>query len=150
MILSPSNIDPNHHFVKFCKFRELIRENGVVIGVHPAAFELRGPTATQEQEKTVSGVYYEFCDGTASEKMCACFHFIEMEIKRKDVLARMGVGLIKAQGKKRSRTLRVRHEPDEKCLAYSAIFGLPVDTDDELCALLAADTIVEIVPASTF
>jgi hypothetical protein len=147
--MNPSNIHDDHHFVKFCKNRVLIRENGIPIGVHPAAFELRGPTAEfPDPEKTLSGVYYEFFDGGADEKITACYHFIDMDIKAKDALARMRVGLVKEQGKKRSRSLRVRHEPFAACLGYAALHGLPKwkDTDDELCKLLASVSVVEFVP----
>ena len=147
--MQASNVAEDHHFVKFFKQRELIRENGTVIGVHPFAFELRKPGGGFEQEKTLSGVYYEFCIGTPREMMIACYHFIQMAIKAKDALVRMHVGLIKEQGKKRSRPLRVRHEPDAACLAYAAIYGLPVDTDDELCGLLAADPVIEIAEVTS-
>jgi hypothetical protein len=50
----------------------------------------------------------------------------------------------KAQGEKRSRSLRVRHEPFPACLGYAALHGLPVDTDDELCALLAKEPVKEL------
>jgi hypothetical protein len=93
--MKAANIQDDHHFVKFCKQKDLIRENGKPIGVQPWAFALRKPTELRpEQEKTVSGVYYEFFDGTAIEKMCACFHFINMEIKKKDALVRLEVGSI--------------------------------------------------------
>jgi hypothetical protein len=150
--MKPSNIRDDHHFVKFCKRRELIRENDVVIGVHPDAFSLRAPTPQfPDPEKTLSGVYYEYFDGDAHEKITASYHFIQLDIKPKDALARMGVGLIKEQGKKRSRSLRVRHEPEELCLAYAALHGLPKfnETDRELCSLLAAVSVAEIVPVTS-
>ena len=147
--MKASNIEDDHHFVKHCKNKFVIRENGIVIGIHPFAFELRRATDQFPQEKTISGVYYEFFDGNALERMCACYHFIEMEIKKKDAIVRMKAGTIKEQGKKRSRSLRVKHDPYESCLAYAAIHGLPVQTDDELCALLAADPVVEIAEATS-
>ena len=148
--MKQANIEDNDHFVKFCKQKHLIREAGAIIGVHPWAFELRKPTAEfPEPEKTVSGIYYEFLDGVSDEKMLASYHFIHMIMKRKDALVRMKVGLIKAQGKKRSRSLRVRHEPEPACLAYAALHGLPTETDDELCVLLALEPVVEIVEVST-
>jgi hypothetical protein len=147
--MKPTNIQDDHHFVKFCKQKHLIRENGKPIGVQPWAFELREPTKEYpEQEKTLSGVYYEFFDGAPEEKMRACYHFIDMTIKPKDVLLRMEVGAIKAQGNKRSRSLRVRHEPVRECLAYAAMHGLPVETDDELCALLAKEPVEELLEVS--
>ena len=95
-------------------------------------------------------MYYEFYDGAPDEMMHACYHFIDMEIKKKDALLRMEVGSIKVQGEKRTRSLRVRHEPCPQCLGYAALHGLPVDTDDELCALLAKETVRELTEASLF
>jgi hypothetical protein len=55
--MKPSNIQEDHHFVKFCKQKHLIRENGKPIGVQPWAFALRNPTVQNpEPEKTLSGV----------------------------------------------------------------------------------------------
>ena len=103
--MKPTNIQDDHHFVKLCKQKDLIRENGKPIGIQPWAFALRKPNASHpEQERTVSGVYYEFFDGTAEEKMYASFHFIDMVIKKKEVLARLEAGPIKAQGQRRSRS----------------------------------------------
>jgi hypothetical protein len=149
--MKQSNIRDDHHFVKFCKHTLLIRENGTVIGVHAEAFELRKPTPQfPTPEKTVSGVYYEHYDGTDDEKICACLHFIDMDVKKKDALARMNVALIKEQGKERSRPLRVVNEPFKECLGYAALRGLPPvqDTDHALCALLAKLSIVQIVPVA--
>jgi hypothetical protein len=143
-----SNIADNHHFVKHCKNTQLMREQGVITGVWPWAFELRKPSKGFPQEKTVSGVYYEYFDGTPDERARACYHFIQQEIKRKDALVRMGVGLIKDQGRKRSSSLRVTHEPDKQCLGYAAIHGLSPKTDDALCALLASLAVVQILEVS--
>jgi len=62
----------------------------------------------------------------------------------KDALVRLSVLKIKEQGLTRSRTLRVTHEPNKKCPAYSAIRGLPIVSDDQLCALLAQLAVTEI------
>jgi hypothetical protein len=144
-----ANIKDDHHFVKHCKNSQLIREQGAITAVYPWALELRPPSKDYTQEKTLSGVYYEFFDGDKSEKVCACYHFIKIEIKAKDALVRMGVGSIKEQGSKRSRSLRVTHEPDKDCLAYAAIHGLPTEPDDELSSLLASLAILEILEVST-
>jgi hypothetical protein len=143
-----SSISDDHHFVKHCRNREVIREGETIIGVQPWAFELRPPSRDFPQEKTLSGVYYEFFDGDDQDKFRACYHFIKMEIKRKDVLVRMNAGLIREQGRKRSARLRVNHEPDNDCLAYAVIRGLPEKADDELCALLASLAVVETLEAS--
>jgi hypothetical protein len=149
--LPPVRIEDDEHFVKSCKNKDLIRENGVPIGVQPFAFALRKPTVLHpDPEKTLSGVHYEFFDGTPDERMLGCYHFIELEIKKKDALIRQQAGAIREQGRKRSRSLRLMFEPDDACLAYSAVHGLPLaaETDDELCALLANETIVELVEVS--
>jgi len=142
--MAVANIPDDHHFVKHCKNKLAIRENGNVIAIHAEAFELRPPTKSFPQEKTLSGVYYEFCDGTAGEKICACCHFIQIEVKPKDVLIRMNAKLIREQGQKRSMPLRVTHGPEKDCLAYAAIHGLPVKPDDELNGLLKSLAVLEI------
>jgi hypothetical protein len=107
--------NPDHHFVKHCKNRELIREQGNIIGVHAEAFVLRPADAKFPEEKWLSGLYYEFFDGTHAEKMCACCHFIPIEMKGKDALCRMNVGAIKEQGQRRKRAPKLldicRREP---------------------------------------
>jgi hypothetical protein len=147
--MKSTSVSDDHHFVKHCKNKFLIRENGVAIGVQPWAFELRRATSNFPQENAVSGVYYEFFDGNPTEMDVACYQFIQLEMKSKDALIRMRVGLVKEQGAKRSRPLRVRHEPEKSCLAYASLRGLPVQTDDELCALLADLSVVQITQVSS-
>jgi hypothetical protein len=147
--MAVTNIVDDHHFVKHCKNKVVIRENGNIISVHPAAFELRASSKDFRQEKTLSGVYYEFFDGDAAEKICACYHFIKMEMKAKDVLIRMNARLVREQGKNRSIPLRVTHEPDKDCLAYAAIHGMPVKADDELNGLLQSLAVLEICEISS-
>ena len=144
--------NPDHHFVKHCKNRELIREQGNIIGVHAEAFVLRPADAKFPEEKWLSGLYYEFFDGTHAEKMCACCHFIPIEMKRKDALCRMNVGAIKEQGQRRTRSLRVMHQPEKDSLGYAAIHGLPRSSDppdDELALLLATLAILETAEITT-
>jgi hypothetical protein len=140
--------NPDHHFVKHCKNRELIREggNGAILGVYPYAFSLRPADSKFPEEKWLSGLYYEFFDGTHAEKMCACCHFIPIEMKKKDALCRMNIGKIKEQGQKRSRSLRVMHQPEKDSLGYAAVHGLPKSSDppdDELLLLLSTLAILE-------
>jgi hypothetical protein len=106
-------------------------------------FHLRPATQDLRAEDSLSGVYYEWFDGTHAEKLKASCHFIGMEIKRKDALLRLNAGLIKKQGAEKSKKLRVLHEPDDECPPYAAIRGLPLNPDNELCALLAALSVVE-------
>lgn len=137
----PKLVDnPDHHFVKHCKKRELIRENGVIVGVYPAAFYLRPKDAKNPEEKWLSGQYFEYYDGDEQEKLCACCHFILMEMKKNDAVCRMPVGPIKDAGNKRGRSLRVLHQGDADSPGYAGLHGLPKASDqpdDELLSLLA-------------
>lgn len=132
-------VDNTHHFVKHCKKRELIRENGVVIGVFPAAFYLRTAQGSEPEETWLSGQYFEFYDGTDQERLCACCHFIPMEMKKQDALCRMNVAKVREIGTKRSRSLRVLHQAEKESPGYAGVHGLPKASDpidDELLSLL--------------
>src|SRR6266851_7668127 len=98
-VAKSKNLTPDDHFVKHFKNREIIRDaTGVAAGVFPVAFALRAADKKFPEEKWLSGLYYEFFDGTDWEKKCACCHFIPIEMKRKDALCRFPVGKIKEQG----------------------------------------------------
>jgi hypothetical protein len=143
-----SNINNNHHIVRHCKNKLLIRKDGEAVGVFPELFHLRPPANDFPQETTLSAVYFEFFDGDHNLKMKSCHSSIAIGLapKPKDALVRLNVGLIKDQGEKRSRQLRVTHEPDEPASpAYSVVRGIPVIPDDELNGLLATLAIIEIV-----
>jgi hypothetical protein len=132
--------DSEHHFIKHCKKRELIRENGVIVGVFPAAFYLRPKDANYPEEKWLSGQYFEFYDGTEQEKLCACCHFIPLEMKKHDALCRLKIGEIKEAGVKRGKSLRVFHQGEDDSPGYAALHGLPKASDpvdDELLSLLS-------------
>jgi hypothetical protein len=141
-------IPDEHHFVRHCKHSQYFMHNGK-IRPHPEAFHLRPATITMPEETTLSGVYYEWFDGTDTEKMKASCHFISIAMKRKDALLRMNSGLIKNQGRARSIKLRVVHEPEKDCPPYSAIHRLPRPPDVQLCALLATLSVVEAVDFQT-
>jgi hypothetical protein len=143
-----ANIDSDHHVVRHCKNKLLIRRDGEAVGVFPELFHLRSPRADFPQETTLSAVYFEFFDGDKQSRMRSCHSSISVGLtpKPKDGLVRLNVGLVKDQGEKRSRQLRVTHEPDEPISpAYSVIRGIPITPDDELNLLLATLAIVEIV-----
>jgi hypothetical protein len=142
-----TTLEADQHFLKHFKNREIIREDGVAIGVFPAAFLLRPADGQFPLEKWLSGQYYEFFDGSHQERLCACCHFIQIEMKKKDALCRLNIGDIKNAGQKRSKTLRVLHQPDEGEPAYAGLHGLPKSgemQDDELLALLAELAFIEI------
>jgi hypothetical protein len=142
-----------HHFVKHCRKRELIIENGVATGVFPSAFALRPADDKNPEERWLSGQYLEFYDGTPAEQLCACCHFIPLEMKKSDALCRMKVGEIKQQGEKRSKSLRVFHQPDKDSPAgYAGVHGIPKwsdPPDDELLSLLAALAASDLVRVET-
>src|ERR1700692_2181809 len=135
-----TNIPDDHHVVKYLKHREYFLHNGEITP-YPDAFHLRPPTATFPQEETVSGVYYEWFEGTPEQKLKASAHFIDMSMKRKDALIRMNSGAIKKQGAACGKKLRVTQEPEKTCQPYAVIRGLPINADPELCMLLASMTL---------
>jgi hypothetical protein len=153
MAKSTNISNPDHHFVKHCKNRELIRDKtGQIIGIFPDAFTLKPADTRFPEEKWLSGLYYEFFDGTPDEQMCACCHFIPLEMKKKDALCRMPIGAIKEQGQKRARTLRALHQPEKESPGYAAIHGLPKASDpkdDELLLLLSTLAVSETAEIST-
>jgi hypothetical protein len=137
-----------HHFIKHFKKRELIIEDGVVTGVFPSAFLLRPADANFAEERWLSGQYLEFYDGAPAEKLCACCHFIPLEMKKSDGLCRMQIGRIRAEGEKRSKSLRVFHQPEDGSPGYAGVHGIPKSSDppdDQLLSLLAALAVADIV-----
>jgi hypothetical protein len=145
--LSVKNIPDGHHVVRHCKKRQYYRtDNG--IRAWPDAFHLRPATAEREQEKYLSGIYFEFFDGDASSRMKACRGALTITVKPKDALLRVNVALVKEQGKKRSLKLRVTHESMPACHSYAAIRGIPLKQDDELAALLADLAVVQAIELS--
>ena len=147
--MATNKIADDHHIVRQCKYKLYFIGLDGKIKPHPEAFHLRPATATVPQERELSGVYYEWFDGTANEKMAAVGHFIGIEIKRKDALLRLNAGAIREQGESRNKKLRVSHEPGADCPPYATIRGLPKDPDDELCELLASLALIEAVEFST-
>jgi len=141
------SIEGGHHIVRFCKKKLLIRSADEIIGVYPELFHLRPPSNEHPQETTLSAVYYEFFSGSPQTKMKNCCEAISVSLtpKPKDGLVRLNVGLIREQGTKRSRPLRVTHEEEDDSPAYSVIRGIPIVPDDELNLLLATVAVIETV-----
>lgn len=144
-----TTLEVDKHFLKHFKNREIIREDGVAVGIFPTAFTLRAADDRFDAEKWLSGQYDEYFDGSFAERLCACCHFIPIDMKRKDAIGRMNVGELKEAGKKRSKALRVLHQPDADVgPAYAGLHGLPKaedDCDDELLTLLAELAFIELV-----
>jgi hypothetical protein len=145
------NIHNDHHVVRFCKKKLLIRNEDTITGVYPELFHLRPPSKEFSQETTLSALYYEFFDGSPQMKMKACCDAISVSLtpKPKDGLVRLNVGLVKEQGSKRCRPLRVTHEEEDSSPAYSVIRGIPIAPDDELNLLLATVAVIETVAVGT-
>ena len=69
----------------------------------------------------------------------------ERTVKEKCVMAICNAGKIRECGLKRSRGLRVRHEPKRTNEAYATVRRLPYDNHDiELLELLAAEAVVAV------
>jgi hypothetical protein len=146
--VTTANIPDDHHMVRHCRHRLYFVRDGN-IKPYPDFFHLRPATDKLPAEDSLSGVYYEWFDGSGAEKMKACCHFIGMEIKRKDALLRLNSGLIREQGISIGRRLRVTHEPEADCPPYAAIRGLALEPNNKLCALLAELSVVEALERST-
>ena len=146
--MAVTNIPDDHHVVRHCKNRVLIRVNGAVTGVYPEAFHLRPKTDKREQEKYLSAVYYENFTGSPPEMMKACCAALPLKEKSRDGLARVNVRKAKDAGKKQNKSLRVTHEPKKGNQAYAAIRGIPENIQDELFNLLATTAVVETIEVS--
>jgi len=139
-----TNIPDEHHIVRHCKFKLYFEKNGQIVP-YPEAFHLKHATDQFPAEEWLSGIYYEWCDGSPDEKMAACSQFISIKIKPKDALLRMNAGLIRKQGESVNRRLRVTHEPIPECSSYAAIRGLALEPETSLCQLLAQLAVVETI-----
>jgi hypothetical protein len=138
-------IPDDHHVVRHCKKRATIRENGKIIGVHPAAFLLRpaNPPLRPEPEKYLSCDYYGHFAGTPTEKMKRCCLSLAFEPKPVDAMARLNVGQIKNCFNKYAVGVRVTHEPSRRSDSYSAI--RPAKIDNQIAGMLATVAVVEVV-----
>lgn len=145
-VMAVTNIPDDEHFVKYIKNREYYIHNGKVTP-YPAAFHLRPASATHPADETLSGVHYEWFDGSPNDKLHASGHFIAMEMKRKDALIRLNSGAIKKQGVDCNRKLRVTCNPQQNCEPYAEIRGLPAVPDEKLCGLLASMALIEATEA---
>jgi hypothetical protein len=137
-----TNIPDDHHVVRHCKKRNTIRENGIVIAIHPDAFRLRPPTKERPKPETyLSAVYYEYFGGQPKQ-MKACCGALPFAPKKLDAIARLNVQKIKATFQNKRVAIRVTSEPDGHSPSYAAI--RPGKLDDGLAAILASDAVVEI------
>jgi hypothetical protein len=138
-----ASIGDEDHVVRHCKKKLLIRQAGKIISVYPEAFHLRPASPSFEKEDYLSALYYEYFEDSPAMRMKACCEALPLKANPKDGLMRLNVGLIKEQGRKRGRKLRVTHEPEPTCPAYATVRGFPEKTDDELASLLASFAIIE-------
>lgn len=142
-------IPDEHHVVRYCKKRLLIRDEGEIIGVFPELFHLRPASPTREQEKYLSAVYYEYFNGSSALQMAKCRDALPLTPKPKDALVRLSALSVREQGKKRKLSLRVTHEAKRRAAAYAAIRGIPIVPDQQLSGLLANFAVVEVIEVSS-
>jgi hypothetical protein len=139
-----TNIPDEHHVVRHCRKKLTIRENGVVIGIHPAAFHFRpaNPPLRPKAEDYLSTVYFEFFNGQP-DQLKLCSRALAFQLKPNDAMARLNVGLLKAPFNDKNIKIRVTHEGGGKHHpAYSAI--RPGMLNDLLCSIVATTAIVEV------
>lgn len=141
-------IPDEHHVVRHCKKRETIREDGILIGMHPAAFNLRpaNPPVRPEAEKYLSCTYYEHFVGSAAEMMKRCCQALSFRPKENDGMIRLNVAKIKTCFQKYSTPVRITHEPKPASPSYAAI--RPGKIDNPIAGLLATLAVVEMVSVS--
>jgi hypothetical protein len=144
-----TNIPDEHHIVRHCKNKLIIRKDGKIEGVHPEAFDLRPATATRARETYLSALYFEHFSADHLARMKACCEALPLVPKNRDGLMRLQVKSIKEQCMKKMVAIRVTHEPKKHCTGYAAIRGLPLDNDRELAELLATVALLEIVEVIT-
>ena len=133
----------DEHFVRLCSRQKQIREDdGTLLGVTWEAFSLR----TKIRENYLSGAMLEHFQGTPRKQAAAAVEAMKsagMVFSDKHAVAVCLAGSIRGCATKQKCTLRVRHEPNKKNAAYSAVRGLSLDNSDlELLSLLAADSVV--------
>jgi hypothetical protein len=69
-------------------------------------------------------------------------------MKKNDALCRMAIGRVREEGNRRSKSLRVFHQPEDNSPGYAGLHGIPKSSDppdDELLSLLAALAIADLV-----
>jgi hypothetical protein len=140
----------NEHFVRRCSRQKQIRnKEGEIIGISWEAFALR----IEINETYLSGAFLEHHNGSREEQLKECVRSMRatgLPILPQHVLAACNAGAVRGCGEQRSRTLRVRHEPNKKNRAYATIRELPLDNADaELLEILAAESVVSIRLASS-
>jgi len=136
--LAEKTIPDAHHVVRHCKKRLLIVEHGEVHGAFPEAFELRPATDKRLVEAYLSSIYFEFYEGTDSERMKACLAALPLTPKSADGLMKVNAGKARAEGVRRKTKIKVSHEGKKSCPSYATIRGLPIDNSNrELLSALA-------------
>lgn len=142
--MAVTNIPDDHHVVRHCRKRVTIRENGVVIGIQPAAFHYRpaNPPLRPLPEDYLSSVYFEFFDGQPDQLKCCC-NALPLKPNQSDAMVRLNVGLLKVPFKEQNVQIRVTHEGGGRHhAAYSAI--RPGKLTDLICAKIATTALTEI------
>ena len=123
--------------------KQVVGEDGAILGVTADAFKLRVDIAEEYQ----STAWLEYSNGTTDERLRQIVELwrSERSVRGNCAMVICNAGRIRVCGQRRSCNLRVRHEPKRTNKAYSTIRRLPYDNSDlELLELLAADAVVAI------
>lgn len=144
--MSQRELLDEEHVVRHCSRQKQIRDqNEVLIGVSPAAFELR----RERNETYLSATWLEHCGAASPANLRGVKQLLiasGFDLAPKTALVACNAGRIRGCGSERSAKLRVRHEPSRSNPAYSAIRGLPLDNSDlRLLQLLATVSVVACV-----
>ena len=142
------NIPDEHHIVRHCKRKFLIRENGVTVGVFPEFLYLRESVPPDGSRETyLSAFYYEFFTGSEAERMAGCASALPFGVKP-GAMIRLSAGAIRDEGKVQQVPLRVTHEISNKTIPSKArIDGMPALPNVQLASSICANAVVEITPS---
>lgn len=140
-----TNIPDGHHFARYCTKARTIRKNGEIVGVFPALFALRPPTAERKQEDYLSGAYWEFFDAPDSNRIEKTKEAIPLQKRNGDCLALLCARTLRDTGKKVGISVRVLHAPTKSNSAYSKVTGTPKDDTHQFLAMAAKATVVNLV-----
>ncbi|WP_339644294.1 hypothetical protein [uncultured Pelagibacterium sp.] len=140
-----NNIPDDHHVVRHCKRKFLIRNGEEIVGVHPDFLYLRREIGGQTGPETyLSAFYFEFFAGDDHKKAESCAAALPFGTKG-GAMVRLNAGSIRDQGNKHQVKLRVTHEYSNKSIPSKArIDGMPLEPHLELAAAICGNSIVSI------
>ncbi len=133
----PSNYVPQEHeLLRYVPWNKLRKdEDDNVLGVLGTAFKLR------PNEEYLSGTWVGFFSGTRDQQICAAvtaFRNSNMSVSTKSGFAIGTARVIAETCARRSKKIRIIHEPEVDNRAHAALRGWP--DDDDLLDLIADDS----------